>query len=313
MTIAIALLIIAAAVALLVRRAEVRLVLLGAGLLLATIAGRPLAVADGFALAMVAPMVAPICASMGFAAVLAATGCDRHLVRLLVAPLRRARWAVLPGTILAAYLVNLAVPSQSSTAAALGPILVPLLVAAGSRPAVAGAALVLGASFGGDLLSPVAQDVLALAGPLRLAPEEIGGRVSPSSLAGVLVATLAFSLRHRRSRAAPADRGDASPEAPAPASDTAPAPEPALDPLRALIPLVPIALLLVAYSGWPPLGWLLRPPPRSRGRRWPSRCRWSAPCSSARCWPPSWAVAGSRGSPGACSRGWGRPTATSSR
>ena len=34
----------------------------------------------------------------------------------------------LPGAILAAYLVNLAVPSQSSTAAALGPILVPLLV-----------------------------------------------------------------------------------------------------------------------------------------------------------------------------------------
>ena len=48
-------------------------------------------------------------------AVLRATGCDRHLVHLLIRPLRRARWAALPGGIAAAYLVNLAVPSQSSS------------------------------------------------------------------------------------------------------------------------------------------------------------------------------------------------------
>src|SRR4051812_31863958 len=81
-----ALLILVAAVVLLVRRVEVRLVLLGAGLLLATLAGRPLALADAFAEGMVAAMVAPICAAMGFAAVLNRTGCDRHLVHLLLVP-----------------------------------------------------------------------------------------------------------------------------------------------------------------------------------------------------------------------------------
>ena len=47
------LLIVAAAVYLIVRRVEVRLVLLGAGLLMATVAGNPLAVFDNFTQAMV--------------------------------------------------------------------------------------------------------------------------------------------------------------------------------------------------------------------------------------------------------------------
>ena len=70
MTLFLALLIIAAAVYLMVRQVEVRLVLLGAGLLMATVAGQPLAIADKFTEASVAAMVAPICAAMGFAAVL---------------------------------------------------------------------------------------------------------------------------------------------------------------------------------------------------------------------------------------------------
>src|SRR3990172_6094306 len=135
--------IIIAAVVLMVRRVEVRLVLLGAGLAMALLGGQPLAIADTFTRGMVTAMVAPICASMGFAALMNATGCDKHLVHALLAPMHRARWLVLPGGILAAYLVNMAVPSQASTAAALGPILVPLLIASGRTPAVAGAALVL--------------------------------------------------------------------------------------------------------------------------------------------------------------------------
>src|SRR5437763_89024 len=156
------LLILAAAIYLMARRVEVRLVLLGAGLVLASLAGKPLAILDEFTRGMVAAMVAPICAAMGFAAALRATGCDAELVHLLLAPVRRFHWLVLPGGLLAAYLVNVAVPSQTSTAAALGSILLPLMLAAGIRPEIAGAVLILGASFGGDLLNPGAQDVQAL-------------------------------------------------------------------------------------------------------------------------------------------------------
>src|SRR5688572_26550391 len=76
---AVALATVAGTVYLMVRRVDVRLVLLGAGLVMAAAAGDPLAVPDTFTRAMVAVMVGPICAALGFAAVLAATRCDRHL------------------------------------------------------------------------------------------------------------------------------------------------------------------------------------------------------------------------------------------
>lgn len=253
-----ALLVVAAAVYLLVRRVEVRLVLLGAGLLLALLAGRPLAVLDTFTRAMVAPMVAPICASLGFAAVLKATGCDRHLVCLLLAPLRRARWALLPGSVLVAYLVNLAIPSQASTAAALGPILVPLLLAAGIAPETAGAALLLGASFGGDLLNPGAQDVLSLAGTTALSAPALSSRVVPAGITGALCAALVFAVVRRK------DPMIGPPEVSEPASEAAPEP---VSLLKAAIPLLPVGLLLCAYAGVPGLRWLLTPPP---GDEWKS-------------------------------------------
>jgi C4-dicarboxylate transporter, DcuC family len=242
-----------------VRRVDVRLVLLGAGLAMALLAGRPLAIADTFTRAMVTAMVAPICASMGFAALMHATGCDRHLVHALLAPMRRLEWLVLPGGILSAYLVNVAVPSQGATAAALGPILVPLLLASGRTPAVAGAALVLGASFGGDLLNPGAQDIQAVAGTAGISAAELSARVIPASLAGIIVATIVFTLSNLRRAVTATTPGD-------PVVET-PVEEPWLrvNPLKAVIPLLPIVLLLTAYAGWAPLDWLIAIPP---GEEW---------------------------------------------
>ena len=121
------LIVVAGVITLLVRKAEVRLVLLGAGALLGLLAGQPLLVFDVFGRAMVAGLVAPICAAMGFAQVMSRTGCDQQLVELLARPLRRAGPALIPGCILATFLVNAAIPSQASTAATVGPILVPLM------------------------------------------------------------------------------------------------------------------------------------------------------------------------------------------
>ena len=248
------LLILAVTVYLMVRRVEVRLVLLGAGLLLALLAGKPLLIADTFARAMVAGMVAPICAAMGFAMVIKETGCDKHLVHLLLTPLRRARFLMLPGGILVAYLVNMAVSSQTSTAAALGPILVPLLLASGFAPTVAGAALLLGASFGGDLLNPGAQDVQAVAAVANLSASALSARIIPASLAGMLTATVVFTLLNGRPVAEISENT---------APDPAPPTEEAfrINPFYALIPLVPVALLLLGYGGVSWLRWLVEVPP----------------------------------------------------
>lgn len=241
MSLLLGLAIVAGTIYLLARRAEVRLVLLGSGFVMAALAGQPLLIPDTFARAMVAGVVAPICTAMGFAAVLSATGCDRHLVAALTAPLSRAGALLLPGSVLAAYLVNLAVPSQASTAAALGPVLLPLLRGAGFSPLVAAATLVLGASFGGDLLNPGAQDIQAVAGSTGLEAVTIHQRILPASLAGVVTAALAMQLWHGHERSAPAVHA-----------------EPLhLDPVRAFVPLLPVTLLLLAHAGTPGLGWLL--------------------------------------------------------
>jgi C4-dicarboxylate transporter, DcuC family len=242
------LLVVAGVIALLVRKAEVRLVLLGAGALLGLLAGQPLLVLDVFGRAMVAGLVAPICAAMGFAQVMSRTGCDQQLVELLARPLRRAGPALIPGCILATFLVNAAIPSQASTAATVGPILVPLMQASGLSLAQAGAALILGASFGGDLLNPAAQDPMAIAGTTGLEAALIQGRAWPACLVGVILAALVFQWRVRR---------NAKPNE----EEVLQSAEPVkLNLAKALLPLVPLILLVGAYLGFGPFSWLIATP-----------------------------------------------------
>ena len=86
----------------------------------------------------------PICSAMGFAYVLRHTGCERHLVLLLVKPLRRVRCLLVPGVIAVGFLVNIPVISQTSTAVCIGPVVVPLMRAAGYSMPTIGACLLLG-------------------------------------------------------------------------------------------------------------------------------------------------------------------------
>src|SRR6185503_9581987 len=117
--------------------------------------------------------VGPICTAMAFSSVLSAAGCDREMVRLLMKPLRKVKWALIPGGCVVGFLTNSAITSQTGAAAAVGPILVPLLLAAGFPPAVAGAALVLGCSGGGNLLNMAEPDFLAIKRNTNVAQETL--------------------------------------------------------------------------------------------------------------------------------------------
>lgn len=148
-------LIIAGAVVAVFRRVDVRLAIGGAGLLLGLAGGDPWSVIRAFMASFVDPKtVIPICFAMGFAFVLKETGCDQHLVQLLVVPLRRARLLLVPGTVLVGFLVNIPIVSQTGTAASVGPVLIPLLFAMRIAPVAAGAALLVGCSIGGELMNP---------------------------------------------------------------------------------------------------------------------------------------------------------------
>src|SRR5262249_33938130 len=112
------------------RRVEIRLVLVLAALVLGTLAGDPTLALRTFITTLTREQfVVPICTAMGFAYVLRYTGCDRHLVHLLVNPLRRVRWLLVPGAVVVGFLVDVPIPSQTSTAVTIGAVLIPLLLA----------------------------------------------------------------------------------------------------------------------------------------------------------------------------------------
>ena len=130
-------------IAALLKRIETRLVLFVAGLVMALFALSPQTALGAFVANMTnKSLITAICSSMGFAAVIAITRCDVHFVGLMVKPLGRLGIFLLPFCMLIASCVAIAIPSAAGCAAALGPTMIQLMVRAGFKPAIAGAAII---------------------------------------------------------------------------------------------------------------------------------------------------------------------------
>jgi DcuC family C4-dicarboxylate transporter len=250
---ALTLLIIAASVGLIARRVDVRLALGLGALPLFLLAGRPADYFGFFAKEMANPAtIVPIGSAMGFSYVLRETRCDVHLIQLLLQPLRRVRPLLLPGGVVAGYLVNTTLVSQTSAAAVLGPILIPLLCAGRVPAATAGAVLLLGCSMGGELFNPGAVEVVTLASLAGRRPTAVVEAIAPWNLlaSGCALAVFwALELRRERRGAGPGP-GSERPDRPADG------PEPVrINLAKALVPLVPIVLLFAgpAVLGHPRL------------------------------------------------------------
>ncbi len=188
--------------------------------------------------------VVPIGAAMGFAYVLRLTGCDQHLVQLLLIPLRRFRFILIPGGIAAGYLVNTTIVSQAGTAAVLGPILIPLLRSGGLGAAEAGAVLLLGSSMGGELFNSGAVEMQKLAELTRLPGGRLIARSAGLNLLACSTALIAFwlmSLRRRRRQCA-LDGEEDIPSAKEPSA----APF-RVNPIKAVVPVLPLAILLIDF------------------------------------------------------------------
>ena len=231
--------IVVAAIAASARGIDVRLALFAAALALGALGGDLAAIARAFFDTFSnEKFVVPICSSMGFAYVLKRTGCDAHLVRLLMAPLRRVRALLVPGVILVGFIVNIPLISQTSTAVCLGTVVIPLMRAAGYSMRTIGSTLLLGASIGGELLNPGAPELLTVKNYTGTDTQILTQRYLPQLVFPLLgVAGLAFwlqTLRIERKRPIAAD-------AVAPPEEVEP-----LNGVRALVPLVPLVLLVLA-------------------------------------------------------------------
>ncbi len=262
---AITVVIVLAGVIALLRRADVRLTLAACAAALFLLAGRFLELFLSFAAEMVnEKTVVPICSAMGFAFVCKLTECDRHLVELLVRPIRRFRWLLLPGGVAVGFLVNAAIVSQTSTVAVVGPVLVPLVLAAGIHRKTAGAMLLLGGSMGGELFNPGCVELIKLGELTGTDPTALVPRVAPFNLLAGGVAMLTFWLLETRRAISTEDEAVVA-EALAPASprifsgykaqaEEAPVVASLGRPnvVKALIPLLPVLLLLTVPNAWMP-------------------------------------------------------------
>ena len=222
---------------LIVKKIEARLVLFVAGLLMCLIGGVPGDVMTAFTKAMVNNSLVPtICTVMGFSYVMKLTECDQHLVHSISGVLNKGRALLVPLAFFLTWWISLAIPSASGCAAAVGSILIPTLIAAGVHPAMAGAAVLAGtwgsAVSPGNAHNPFVAD-LAGTDMMTVIINETPASVL-ASLACVAVLT-AYAFWQKEG--ASAERQQAAAGAPGSGKR--------VNPLRAIVPLVPLFLLIL--------------------------------------------------------------------
>ena len=257
----VAILIICMAVVGVLRGVDVRLVLLAAALALGALAGDLAPIVREFlATFSNEKFVVPICTAMGFAYVMKHTECDKHLVLVLVRPLRYVRFLLIPGVVLVGFFVNIPVISQTSTAVCLGTVIVPLMRAAGFSPLAIGSCLLLGASVGGELLNPGAPELLTVSAKTGVPTQQMWRNILPLVLPILGVSTFIFWIVTVR-----AERKLAKLEPQPAIAENVPTANERINPIKALVPLVP--LLLLFLSGPPlelisvPQRWMVNRPP----------------------------------------------------
>ncbi len=176
-------------------RIDVRLVLMLAGFVLVSIAGDPLALFDTIqSMFSKGGIIGPICSAMGYAYVLKQTECDKHMVMLLTRPLQRVGWLLIPGGVVAGFFTNMAITSQTASAAALGPILYPILRSAGHSPVVSAATILIGCSVGGNLFNPGEPDIVAIGAATHALTGTVINAALLPNLVALAVATITLVL-----------------------------------------------------------------------------------------------------------------------
>ena len=202
MLLAVGTIIILGAIYFIVKQHETRLVLFCAGLAMATVAGDPLAAFKAFTSAIGhRNLFEPIVTVMGFSVVMTVTECNKHLIHLLAKGVKRMGFFLIPSVTLATFFVNISLTSTAGISAAVGAIFIPLLIAFGVHPAVAGAAILAGTY--GSFLNPgypmnvIVADVSKL-GPLEVVAFQYVAVIASCLVSGLVLALIAFLRKEHK-------------------------------------------------------------------------------------------------------------------
>lgn len=240
----IGILIVLATVYAIVKRYETRLVLFTAGLLMAIISLKPMAAFDQFTKSMTnAGLITAICSVMGFAYVMKLTKCDQHLVHLVAGGVSKLRMILIPASTMATFLINIALPSAAGCSAAVGAVLIPVMMAAGIHPAVAAAAVLAG-TFG-SVLSPGSAHIVMVSDMSGLSVVETIAVVTAATVVAGLVGAFVLAVYAFIRKE---DRGYQP-------KDAASGAEFQVNFLYAMVPVIPLVLLILgatvpAMKGW---------------------------------------------------------------
>lgn len=238
-------LIVLAAFGAIIRRFEIRIVLLSAGFMMAILAGNPATAIDAFSAAMVnGDLVPAICSVIGFSFVLKVTGCEGQLIQALSGFACKYRIFLIPGAVLLTFALNIFLPGAASCAAVVGTLLIPLLMSAGIRPAAAAGAVAIG-TWGSvlnpdQLHNPFIASLAGVSVPTVIAGHAVAAVTGAVLAAGALTA-LAVRLKE--------DQGYVR-EIETEYSDNTAA---KTDYLRAVVPVIPLIFLVL---GSPLIGLL---------------------------------------------------------
>lgn len=241
MLIGVGIAIVLVSIYLLVKQYETRMVLFCAGVLMSVLAGAPLAAFDAFAKNMVsAGLIQAICSVMGFAFVMKATECDKHLVNTMANALTKVRPILIPGATLGTFAINIALPSAAGASAAVGAIFIPLLISAGIHPATAGAAVFAG-TFGSMLNPGLAHNPFVA----KIANVGVMDVIAIHSTADIVAGVIGALSVTVVAKILKEDQG----YIPETAVDAGQGNIPKANLLFAIVPLIPIVLLVLGATG----------------------------------------------------------------
>lgn len=221
---------------LLIKRYEARMILVIAGLIMCCVAGSPIKALDAFAKGMGNGMIASACSSMGFALIMRFTGCDKHLINALAKVLTKVRFLVIPGAVLGTFIVNIALPSAAGTAAAAGAVFIPIMMGMGVHPALAAAAVKCG-TYGSMLNPGLAHNVMVAKIAGVDVSQVIGfhyvANFASAIAAAIAITAIAYYMHEDKDNYVEGVEIDENFK---------------INPLYALMPLVPIIILLLGAT-----------------------------------------------------------------
>lgn len=229
-----AILVVAGMIYLLAKQYETRMVLFGAGFILCCLSLSPMAGLDAFAKTMTnAALITAICAATGFAYCVTYTECDRSLVYYLSRPIRHLGLFLIPMTIIITFFINVAIPSAVGVGAVVGTTLIPLMLRAGIHPAAAAAAVLAGTT--GSLLSPGLShnayvSEMASMSIMDLIQYHSSFSLMIGAVGAIGVTVMAFVFGDHKAEKSEQEHAD---------DGFVP------NPIRAVVPLIPILLMLV--------------------------------------------------------------------